>query len=49
MEKIVAGCCRVSTNHEEQDSSLEAQISYYEKLIIGHKDLKPVNIYAEKA
>ena len=50
MNKIrVAAYCRVSTNHEEQDSSFEAQISYYEKLITNHKDWKLVNIYAEKA
>ena len=48
-ELRVAAYCRVSTNHEEQDSSFEAQISYYEKLICGHKDWKLVNIYAEKA
>ena len=45
----VAAYCRVSTNHEEQDSSFGAQISYYEKLITAHKDWKLVNIYAEKA
>ena len=50
MNKIrVAAYCRVSMNHEEQDSSFEAQISYYEKLITAHKDWKLVNIYAEKA
>ena len=49
MNKIrVAAYCRVSTNHEEQDPSFEAQISYYEKLITGHIDWKLVNIYAEK-
>ena len=48
-ELRVAAYCRVSTNHEEQDSSFEAQISYYEKLITAHKDWKLVNIYAEKA
>ena len=50
MSKLrVAAYCRVSTNHEEQESSLEAQISYYEKLITSHKDWKLVKIYAEKA
>ena len=50
MSKLrVAAYCRVSTNHEEQESSLEAQISYYEKLITNHKDWKLVKIYAEKA
>ena len=45
-ELRVAAYCRVSTNHEEQESSLEAQISYYEKLIVSHKDWKLVKIYA---
>ena len=45
----VAAYCRVSTNHKEQYSSFEAQISYYEKLITSHKDWKLVNVYAEKA
>jgi len=31
MNKLkVAAYCRVITNHEEQESSLEAQVSYYE-------------------
>lgn len=39
MNKLrVTAYCRVSTNHEEQESSLEAQISYYEKLITAHDD-----------
>ncbi len=34
MNKLkVAAYCRVSTNHEEQESSLKAQVSYYKKLI----------------
>ena len=38
MEKLrVAAYCRVSTNHEEQESSLETQVSYYGKLIAEHK------------
>ena len=45
----VAAYCRVSTNHEEQESSLEAQISYYEKLITSHEDWKLAKIYAERA
>lgn len=37
MNKLrVAANCRASTNHEEQESSLETQISYYEKLIAEH-------------
>lgn len=32
-EQRRAAYCRVSTNHEELESSLETQISYYGKLI----------------
>ncbi len=50
MSKLrVAAYCRVSTNHEEQESSLETQISYYEKLIAERDDWKLVKIYAERA
>ena len=50
MNKLrVAAYCRVSTNHDEQESSLEAQISYYEKLITEHKGWQLVKIYAERA
>ncbi len=50
MNKLrVAAYCRVSTNHEEQESSLEAQISYYGKLIAEHGGWELVKIYAERA
>lgn len=50
MNKLkVAAYCRVSTNHEEQESSLEAQASYYEKLIEEHDNWRLVKIYAERA
>ncbi len=50
MSKLkVAAYCRVSTNHEEQESSLEAQISYYKKLIVDHEGWKLVKVYAERA
>ena len=50
MNKIrIAAYCRVSTNHEEQESSLEAQVSYYEKLIAEHDNWRLVKIYAERA
>ncbi len=50
MNKLrVAAYCRVSTNHEEQEPSLETQISYYGKLIVEHKDWQLVKIYAEQA
>ena len=48
-ELRVAAYCRVSTNHEEQESSLEAQISYYSNLISSHPGWKLVKIYVEKA
>ena len=48
-ELRVAAYCRVSTNHEEQDSSLEAQTSYYEKLITNNPGWKLVKIYSERA
>ncbi|MBD5116306.1 MAG: recombinase family protein [Ruminococcaceae bacterium] len=50
MNKLrVAAYCRVSTNHEEQESSLETQISYYGKFIAEHKDWQLVKIYTEQA
>ena len=50
MSKLrVAAYCRVSTNHEEQESSLETQISYYEKLITEHENWQLVKIYFERA
>ncbi len=36
MSELKAAYCRVSTNHDEQEPSLEAQISYYERLIADH-------------
>ena len=49
MSKLrVAAYCRVSTNHDEQESSLETQISYYEKLITEHEGWQLVKIYAER-
>lgn len=44
----VAAYCRVSSEYEEQESSLELQRSYYEQYIRSHKDWTLVNIYAEK-
>lgn len=50
MNKLrVAAYCRVSTNHEQQESSLETQISYYGKLIAEHDGWQLVKIYAERA
>ncbi len=50
MKKLrVAAYCRVSTDHEEQESSLETQISYYGKLITEREGWQLVKIYAERA
>ena len=50
MNKLrVAAYCRVSTSHEEQESSLETQISYYEKLIAERDDWRLVKVYVERA
>ena len=50
MKKLrVAAYCRASTNHEEQESSRETQVSYYGKLIAEHKEWQLVKIYAECA
>ncbi len=50
MNKLrVVAYCRVSTNHEEQESSLETQISYYRKLISERESWQLVKIYAERA
>lgn len=44
MDKLkVAAYCRVSTNLEEQESSLETQIPYYGRLIAEHKDWQIIN------
>ena len=34
----VASYCRISSDHEEQESSLVLQKSYYEEYIRKHKD-----------
>lgn len=50
MNKLrVAAYCRVSTNHEQQGSSLETQISYYGKLIAEREGWHLVKIYVERA
>lgn len=48
-ELRVAAYCRVGTNHEQQESSLETQISYYGKLIAAYNGWQLVKIYAERA
>ena len=44
----VAAYCRVSTDHEEQDSSIELQILHYDRLIAQTPDWVNVGIYAER-
>lgn len=44
----VAVYARVSTNHEDQKSSIEAQKDYYEKLVHSHSDWILVGIYADE-
>lgn len=46
---MVAAYCRVSTNHKQQESSLETQISYYGKLIAEREGWQLVKIYAERS
>lgn len=48
-ELKVAAYCRVSTNHAEQESNLETQISYYKKPIVDHDGWKLIKIYADRA
>ena len=43
----VAAYARVSTDHEEQESSYEAQVDHFTKLIASHEDWTMVDIYAD--
>ena len=43
----VAAYCRVSTDQEEQESSYEAQISYYTEKISKNPDWSMVKIFAD--
>ena len=47
-KRRVAAYCRVSTQAEEQNHSLAAQISYYTKLIEEDSDAVLVDIYADR-
>ena len=42
----VAAYCRVSTAQEEQETSYEAQVSYYTKMITENPSWNFVGIYA---
>ena len=48
-KKRVAGYARVSSGSKEQESSLEAQVDYYTKLIQEHPDWEFVEVYADEA
>lgn len=43
----VAAYARVSTDHEEQQSSYEAQLDYYTNFIRNHDGWEFVNVYAD--
>ena len=45
----VAAYCRVSTKHEEQQQSLEAQIDYYTNYIQNHPNWILVTVYSDTA
>ena len=45
----VAAYARVSTDHEEQQSSYEAQVDYYTAYIKGRSDWEFVSVYADVA
>ena len=47
-KRRVAGYARVSTEQEEQQSSYEAQVSYYTDYIRGRDDWEFVNVYTDE-
>ena len=47
VRKKVAAYARVSTEHEEQQSSYEAQVDYYTRMITGRSDWEFVEVYTE--
>ena len=46
-KRKVAAYARVSTDHEEQQSSYEAQVDYYTHYIQSRDDWEFVDVYAE--
>lgn len=46
-KRRVAAYARVSTDHEEQQSSYEAQVDYYTNYINGRGDWEFVSVYAD--
>ena len=47
-KRKVAAYARVSTDHEEQQSSYEAQVDYYTTYIQGRDDWEFVSVYADE-
>ncbi len=47
-KRKVAAYARVSTDHEEQQSSYEAQVDYYTAYIQGRDDWEFVSVYADE-
>ena len=48
VRKKVVAYARVSTEHEEQQSSYEAQVDYYTRMITGRSDWEFVEVYTDK-
>lgn len=48
VKRRVAGYARVSTDHDEQFTSYEAQIDYYTKYIKSREDWEFVNVYTDE-
>lgn len=46
-KRIVAGYARVSTDHDDQISSYEAQVDYYTNYIRERDDWEFIGIYTE--
>ncbi len=48
VKRKVAGYARVSTAHEEQQTSYEAQMNYYKSYITSHDDWEFVGMYSDE-
>jgi len=48
LRRRVAGYARVSTNEEEQQSSYEAQVDYYTKMIQANPEWEFVQVYTDE-
>ena len=48
VKRKVAGYARVSTDHDEQLTSYEAQLDYYTALIRGHEDWEFAGMYSDE-